>query len=41
MRYGPSQLGPNFPHTGFFVVPRIFLNTKFPSANSLSFTLAL
>ena len=25
MRYGPSQLGPNFPHAGFFAVPKTFL----------------
>ena len=40
MRYGPSQLGPNFPYAGFFAVPRTFLNTKSPGTNGLSFTLA-
>ena len=40
MRYGPSQLGPNFPHAGFFAVPKTFLNTKSSGANGLSFTFA-
>ena len=35
-----SPLGPNFPHAGFFAVPRICLNTKSPGFNGLSFTLA-
>ena len=39
MRYGISQLGPNFPHNGFFVVPKTFLNTKSLGANGLSFML--
>ena len=34
------NLGPNFPHAGFFVVPKTFLNTKSPGASGLSFTLA-
>ena len=40
MQYGHSQLGPNFPHVGFFTVLKTFLNTKSPSTNGLSFTLA-
>ena len=39
MQYGPSQLGPSFPHAGFFAVPKTFLNTKSPGTNGLSFTL--
>ena len=31
MRYGPSQLGPSFPHFRFLAAPRTFLNTKSPS----------
>ena len=40
MRYGPLQLDPNFPHAGFFAVPKNFLNTKSLGASGLSFTLA-
>ena len=40
MWYGPSQLGPNFPQTGFLAVPKTFLNTKFLGASGLNFTLA-
>jgi len=39
IRYDPSQLGPNFPHAGFFAVPTTFLNTKYLGANGLNFTL--
>ena len=38
IRYGPSQLGPNFPHAGFFAVPTTVLNTKSLGANGLNFT---
>ena len=37
MRYGPFQLGPNFPQAGFLVFPTTFLNTKSPGTNGLSF----
>ena len=40
MRYGRFQLGPNFPHAGFFAVHRTFLNTESLGANGLSFILA-
>ena len=40
MRYGPFQLGPNFPHARFFAVPKVFLNTKSSNANGLNLTLA-
>ena len=40
MRYGHSQLGPNFPYDGFLAVPKTFLNTKSPGASGLNFTLA-
>jgi len=39
MRYGPSQLGPNFPHAGFFAVVTTFLNTKSPGAKGLNLKL--
>ena len=41
IRYGPSLLGPNFPHAGFFAVPTTFLNTKCPGVNGLNLTLEL
>ena len=37
MRYGPSQLGPNFSQAGFLVFPTTFLKTKSPGANGLNF----
>ena len=40
MRYDPSQLGPNFPHIGFFAIPRTFLNTKSSGTNGFNFILA-
>ena len=39
MRYGPSQLSPNFPQAGSLIAPKTFFNTKSPGANDLSFTL--
>ena len=38
IRYGPSQLGPNFPQVGFLVFPTSFLKTKSPGANGFNFT---
>ena len=40
MRYGPSQLDPNFPQAEFMVVPKTFLNTKSPDASGLALHLS-
>ena len=39
MRYGPFQLGTNFPHARFFAVRSTFLNTKSLGVNGLNLTL--